>query len=63
MPAQVTRRGGSCETFANGTEDVLRRTWASRKTPLPTRSEKAFRKLAVKYHPDAGGDEQKFKEI
>ena len=23
----------------------------------------AFRKLAVKYHPDAGGDEQKFKEI
>ncbi|MCH4052982.1 MAG: J domain-containing protein [Atopobiaceae bacterium] len=24
---------------------------------------KAFRKLAMKYHPDAGGDEQKFKEI
>ena len=24
---------------------------------------KAFRKLAVKYHPDAGGDEQKFKEV
>lgn len=24
---------------------------------------KAFRKLAVKYHPDAGGDEKKFKEI
>lgn len=24
---------------------------------------KAFRKLAVKYHPDAGGDETKFKEI
>ena len=24
---------------------------------------KAFRKLAVKYHPDAGGDAQKFKEI
>ncbi|MGI6756202.1 MAG: DnaJ C-terminal domain-containing protein [Atopobiaceae bacterium] len=24
---------------------------------------KAFRKLATKYHPDAGGDEQKFKEI
>jgi curved DNA-binding protein len=24
---------------------------------------KAFRKLAVKYHPDAGGDENKFKEI
>ena len=23
----------------------------------------AFRKLAVKYHPDAGGDEEKFKEI
>ena len=23
----------------------------------------AFRKLAQKYHPDAGGDEQKFKEI
>ncbi len=24
---------------------------------------KAFRKLAVKHHPDAGGDEEKFKEI
>ncbi|MDO5045012.1 MAG: DnaJ C-terminal domain-containing protein [Coriobacteriia bacterium] len=24
---------------------------------------KAFKKLAVKYHPDAGGDEDKFKEI
>ncbi|MDO5426688.1 MAG: DnaJ domain-containing protein, partial [Coriobacteriia bacterium] len=24
---------------------------------------KAFRKLAQKYHPDAGGDEEKFKEI
>lgn len=24
---------------------------------------KAFRKLAVKYHPDNGGDEQKFKEL
>ena len=24
---------------------------------------KAFRKLAVKYHPDRGGDEAKFKEI
>ena len=24
---------------------------------------KAFKKLAVKYHPDAGGDEEKFKEI
>ena len=23
---------------------------------------KAFRKLAVKYHPDRGGDENKFKE-
>ena len=25
--------------------------------------QKAFRKLAAKYHPDAGGDENKFKEI
>lgn len=24
---------------------------------------KSFRKLAAKYHPDAGGDEQKFKEV
>ena len=25
--------------------------------------QKAFRKLAAKYHPDRGGDEAKFKEI
>ena len=24
---------------------------------------RSFRKLAAKYHPDAGGDEQKFKEV
>ena len=24
---------------------------------------KAFRKLAAKYHPDAGGDEKKFAEV
>ncbi|MCI1665749.1 MAG: DnaJ domain-containing protein [Atopobiaceae bacterium] len=29
----------------------------------PDEVKKAFRKLAQKYHPDAGGDEQKFKEI
>ena len=34
-------------------------------TPSATPSEikKAFRKLAMKHHPDKGGDEQKFKEI
>lgn len=29
----------------------------------PDEIRKAFRKLAAKYHPDAGGDEQKFKEV
>ena len=29
----------------------------------PDDIKQAFRKLAVKYHPDAGGDEKKFKEI
>lgn len=33
------------------------------KKATPDEIKKAFRKLAVKYHPDAGGDEQKFKEI
>ncbi len=29
----------------------------------PDEIRKAFRKLAARYHPDAGGDEQKFKEV
>ena len=29
----------------------------------PEQIKKAFRKLAAKYHPDAGGDEEKFKDI
>lgn len=34
-----------------------------KKSASPDEIKKAFRKLAAKYHPDAGGDEEKFKEI
>jgi molecular chaperone DnaJ len=34
-----------------------------KKTATPDEIKKAFRKLARKHHPDAGGDEEKFKEI
>lgn len=33
------------------------------KTASPDEIKKAFRSLAVKYHPDRGGDETKFKEL
>ena len=34
-----------------------------KKTATPEEIKKAFRRLARKHHPDAGGDEEKFKEI
>jgi len=38
-------------------------TLGVKKTATPDEIKKAFRKLARKHHPDAGGDEEKFKEI
>ena len=29
----------------------------------PEQIKKAYRKLAREYHPDAGGDEEKFKDV
>ena len=31
--------------------------------PVPSQIKKGYRKMAMKEHPDKGGDEEKFKEI
>lgn len=48
--------------MANSTPDYYKTLGVS-KDASKSEIKKAFRKLAQKHHPDAGGDEAKFKEI
>ena len=43
--------------------DKLYETLGVEKSATQAQIKKAFRKLAVKHHPDRGGDAEKFKEI
>ncbi len=42
---------------------ITTRRWAFPRTATADEIKKAFRKLARTHHPDAGGDEAKFKEL
>mmetsp|Transcript_13748 Transcript_13748/g.23356 ORF Transcript_13748/g.23356 Transcript_13748/m.23356 type:complete len:415 (-) Transcript_13748:82-1326(-) len=59
--------GGGSRRSARPAADVdtnkLYETLGVKKTADEKEIKKAYRKLAVKHHPDKGGDEQKFKEI
>eukprot|EP00237_Pycnococcus_provasolii_P014122 CAMPEP_0205961352 /NCGR_PEP_ID=MMETSP1459-20131121/66491_1 /ASSEMBLY_ACC=CAM_ASM_001120 /TAXON_ID=41880 /ORGANISM="Pycnococcus provasolii, Strain RCC931" /LENGTH=68 /DNA_ID=CAMNT_0053334057 /DNA_START=29 /DNA_END=232 /DNA_ORIENTATION=- len=50
----MARRGGSTKFY-----DLLNVT----PTATPEEIKKAYRKAAIKNHPDKGGDPEKFKEI
>jgi len=58
---EMPRRGGGPKKEVNTTEyyEIL----GVSKDASPDDIRKAYKKLAVKYHPDKGGDEAKFKEI
>lgn len=55
--------GGGRSASANVDTTKLYETLGVEKTADEKEIKKAFRKLAVKHHPDKGGDEAKFKEI
>lgn len=57
------RRPGGGRAPANVDTTKLYESLGIEKTADDKAIKKAFRKLAVKHHPDKGGDEQKFKEI
>jgi len=60
-------QGGGSRRSARPSADVdtnkLYETLGVKKSADGKEIKKAYRKLAVKHHPDKGGDEQKFKEI
>lgn len=56
-------RGGGRRPAANVDTTKLYETLEVEKDADSKTIKKAYRKLAVKHHPDKGGDEHKFKEI
>lgn len=63
MPGGRGGRPGSSRSAANVDTTKLYQTLGVEKDADEKTIKKAYRKLAVKHHPDKGGDEQKFKEV
>lgn len=62
-PGGGSRRGGMGGPRADVDTTKLYETLGVGKTADEKEIKKAYRKLAVKHHPDKGGDEHKFKEV
>lgn len=60
MPGGMPGRGSSSKPVDN---EGYYNSLGLEKTATDAEIKKAYRKLAVKHHPDKGGDEEKFKEI
>ncbi|EZG63633.1 chaperone DnaJ [Gregarina niphandrodes] len=63
FPFDAAGMGGGGMPRKEIDNETLYRNLGVEKTATQDEIKKSFKKLAIKHHPDKGGDQEKFKEI